>query len=78
MIPAPGSDAAKNFDYRPYMPLASTLGYDIHNNLPYAIHYNFTIQRQLSASVSMGIGGTASPTRSSTCARCAAGQSSSA
>src|SRR5437763_1956630 len=51
VIPAPGSDAAKNFDYSPYLPLVSTLGYDTHNKLPYGIHYKFTIQRQLGASM---------------------------
>jgi hypothetical protein len=56
VIPAPGSEAAKNFDYKPYMPLASTLGYDIHNKLPYAIQYNFTIQRQLSPSTVLSLG----------------------
>jgi len=56
VIPAPGSDAAKNFNYSPYLPLVSTLGYEIHNKLPYAIHYNFTIQRQLSGSMVASIG----------------------
>ena len=56
VIPAPGSAAAKNFDFSPYLPLVSTLGYDIHNKLPYAFHYNFTIQRQLSGSMVLSVG----------------------
>src|SRR6266446_2345884 len=56
VIPAPGSAAAKNFDYSPYLPLVSTLGYDTRNKLPYGIHYNFTIQRQLSGSMVLSVG----------------------
>lgn len=56
VIPAPGSDAAKNFDFSPYLPLVSQLGYEIHNKLPYAMHYNLTIQRQLSQSMVLSVG----------------------
>lgn len=56
VIPAPGSDAAKNFNFAPYLPLVSTLGYDVRNELPYAIHYNLTIQRQLTGSMVFSIG----------------------
>ena len=56
VIPAPGSDAAKNFNFSPYLPLVSTLGYDVHNKLPYGIDYNFTIQRQLSGSMVFSLG----------------------
>jgi hypothetical protein len=56
VIPAPGSAAAKNFNFNPYLPLVSTLGYDIRNKLPYAIQNNFTIQRQLSASMVLSVG----------------------
>jgi hypothetical protein len=56
IIPAPGSAAAKNFNFSPYFPLESTLGYEIHNKLPYAIHYNFTVQRQLSNSMLLSVG----------------------
>ena len=56
VIPAPGSSAAKNFDFSPYLPLVSTLGYDTHNKLPYGIHYNFTIQRQLGGSMVLSVG----------------------
>jgi len=60
VIPAPGSAAAKNFDFSPYLPMASTLGYVTDNALPYGIDYNFTIQRQLGGSmvVSLGFVGT--------------------
>ena len=56
IIPAPGSAAAKNFNFAPYEPLESTLGYEIHNKLPYAIHYNFTVQRQLGKSMVLSAG----------------------
>jgi hypothetical protein len=56
IIPAPGSPEARNFDFTPYLPLVSTLGYNTQNELPYGIHYNFTIQRQLSASMVLSLG----------------------
>jgi len=56
IIPAPGSAAAKNFNFSPYLPLVSTLGYEIHNKLPYAMHYNFTVQRQLTGSMVLSLG----------------------
>jgi hypothetical protein len=56
VIPAPGSDAAKNFNFSPYLTLVSTLGYETHNKLPYAIHDNLTVQRQLSASMVLSLG----------------------
>ena len=43
IIPVPGSAAAKNFDFSPYYPLNSTLGYAVDNKLPYAFDYNLTI-----------------------------------
>ena len=56
VIPAPGSAAAKNFNFTPYLPLVSTLGYDVHNKLPYGVDYNFTIQRQLSGAMVLSVG----------------------
>jgi len=56
VIPAPGTAAAKNFDFSPYLPLVSTFGYDVNNKLPYGIDYNFTIQRQLSGSMVLSAG----------------------
>ncbi|SPE30762.1 conserved exported hypothetical protein [Acidobacteriia bacterium SbA2] len=56
VIPAPGSAAAKNFDFSYYYPLSSTLGYATDNALPYGIDYNLTIQRQLSKSMFLSVG----------------------
>jgi hypothetical protein len=56
VIPAPGSAAAKNFDFSPYLPLVSTLGYETHNKMPYAMHYNLTVQRQIGASTVLSLG----------------------
>src|SRR6185369_13976840 len=49
-FPTPGSPANKTLDYSVYLPLSASPGYDIHNRLPYAEHYNFSIQRELSSS----------------------------
>jgi hypothetical protein len=46
--PIPGSPANKTLDFSKYEPMAYFPGYDIHNKLPYAEHFNFSIQRQLS------------------------------
>jgi hypothetical protein len=47
-FPTPGSPANATLDYSTYIPLSYSPGYDIHNRLPYAEHYNFSIERQLS------------------------------
>jgi hypothetical protein len=49
-FPTPGSPANKNLDYSIYLPLNYVPGYDIHNRMPYAEHYNLSIQRELSKS----------------------------
>ncbi|MGH9692734.1 MAG: TonB-dependent receptor, partial [Bryobacteraceae bacterium] len=49
-FPIPGSPANKTLDYSVYLPISFSPGYSIHNQLPYAEHYNFTIQRELSKS----------------------------
>jgi hypothetical protein len=49
-FPVPGSSANKTLDYSKYLPLSFSPGYDIHNRLPYAEHYNLSIQRELSKS----------------------------
>jgi len=49
-FPTPGSPANKTLDYSVYLPISYSPGYDIHNKLPYAEHYNFSIQRELSRS----------------------------
>jgi hypothetical protein len=56
IIPAPGSAAAKNFNFSQYYPLSSTLGYATDNKLPYAFDYNLTIQRQLTRTVVLSLG----------------------
>jgi len=56
VIPAPGSAAAKNFDFSYYYPLSSTLGYATDNALPYGIDYNLTIQRELSKNMVLSLG----------------------
>jgi len=45
--PTPGSPANKTLDFSVYEPMSYFPGYDIHNKLPYAEHFNFSIQRQL-------------------------------
>ncbi len=47
-FPTPGSPANKTLDYSVYLPISYSPGYDIHNRMPYAEHYNFSIQRELS------------------------------
>ncbi len=49
-FPTPGSPANKTLDYSVYLPISYSPGYSIHNRLPYAEDYNFTIQRELSKS----------------------------
>ena len=46
-FPVPGSPANKTLDYSRYLPISFSPGYDIHNRLPYAEHYNLSIQREL-------------------------------
>jgi hypothetical protein len=49
-VPTPGSPANKTLDFSVYEPLSYFPGYDTHNKLPYAEHFNFSIQRELSRS----------------------------
>ena len=49
-FPMPGDPANKTLDYSRYLPLSFSPGFDIHNRLPYAEHYNLSIQRELSKS----------------------------
>jgi len=49
-FPIPGSPANKTIDYSIYLPLSFSPGYDIHNRLPYAEHYNLSFQRELTKS----------------------------
>ncbi len=48
--PVPGSPANKTLDFSIYEPISFSPGYDPHNSLPYAEHFNFSIQRQLDKS----------------------------
>ncbi len=48
--PIPGSPSNKALDFSIYEPFTFYPGYDIHNKLPYAEHFNFSIQRELSKS----------------------------
>jgi hypothetical protein len=50
-FPIPGSPANKTLNYSVYLPISGSPGYSIHNRLPYAEDYNFTIQRELSKSM---------------------------
>jgi len=50
-FPTPGSPANKTLDYSVYLPISFSPGYDIHNRLPYAEHYDLSIQRELSKSI---------------------------
>jgi hypothetical protein len=47
VFPIPGSPANKTLNYAVYLPIQGSPGYDPHNKLPYAEHYNFSIQRTL-------------------------------
>jgi hypothetical protein len=48
--PVPGAASNKTLDFSVYEPFNFFPGYDIHNRLPYAEHFNFSIQRELSKS----------------------------
>jgi hypothetical protein len=48
--PVPGSSANKTLDFSVYEPFNFFPGYDIHNKLPYAEHFNLSIQRELGKS----------------------------
>jgi len=49
-VPTPGSPANKTLSFATYEPMSYFPGYDIHNKLAYAEHFNFSIQRELSRS----------------------------
>jgi len=49
-FPTPGAPENATLDYGRYLPIQYSPGYDIHNRMPYAEHYNFSIQRELSKS----------------------------
>ncbi len=45
--PIPGAPSNKTLDFSVYEPFNYFPGYDIHNKLPYAEHFNLSIQREL-------------------------------
>jgi hypothetical protein len=49
-VPTPGSPANKTLSFAGYEPMSYFPGYNIHNKLPYAEHFNFSIQRELTRS----------------------------
>jgi hypothetical protein len=49
-VPTPGDPRNKTLSFNVYEPMSFFPGYDIHNQLPYAEHFNFSIQRELSKS----------------------------
>jgi len=46
--PIPGDPANKTLDFSVYEPMNFFPGYDIHNKLPYAEHFNLSLERELS------------------------------
>jgi Carboxypeptidase regulatory-like domain len=46
--PIPGDPANKTLDFSIYEPMNFFPGYDIHNKLPYAEHFNLSVERELS------------------------------
>jgi hypothetical protein len=56
VLPTPGDPANKTLDYSVYLPIQGSPGYDINNRVPYAEHYNFTLQRSLGNSTVLSLG----------------------
>jgi len=51
-IPAPGATGI----WAKYLPIAYAPGYNLHNKLPYAEHFNLTIQREIAKSAVLSVG----------------------
>jgi Carboxypeptidase regulatory-like domain len=49
-LPTPGAASNKTLDFSVFEPFNYFPGYNIHNVLPYAEHFNFSIQRELTKS----------------------------
>jgi hypothetical protein len=49
-LPTPGAPSNKTLDFSVFEPINYFPGYGIHNKLPYAEHFNLSIERQLSKS----------------------------
>jgi len=55
VLPTPGDPKNKTLDYSVFLPIQGSPGYDIHNTVPYAEHYNFSIQRQLTEATALTV-----------------------
>ncbi len=53
VLPTPGDPANKTLDYSVFLPIQGSPGYSIHNKVPYAEHYNFSIQRGFGQNTAM-------------------------
>ena len=51
VLPTPGDPSNKTLDYSVFLPIQGSPGYDINNRVPYAEHYNFSIQRSLTSNL---------------------------
>jgi len=49
-LPLPGNPANKDINFSVFEPINYSPGYNIHNELPYAEHFNLSFQRELSKS----------------------------
>jgi Carboxypeptidase regulatory-like domain len=49
-LPLPGNPANKDINFSVFEPINYSPGYNIHNKVPYAEHFNFSIQRELTRS----------------------------
>src|SRR5271170_7190303 len=49
-LPIPGAASNKDLSFDVFEPINYSPGYNIHNKLPYAEHFNFSIQRELTRS----------------------------
>ena len=49
-LPTPGAPSNKTLSFDVFEPINFSPGYNIHNELPYAEHYNLSIQRELTRS----------------------------
>jgi len=53
VLPTPGDPKNKTLDYSVFLPIQSSPGYSIYNRVPYAEHYNLSIQRELSPTMAL-------------------------
>src|SRR5882724_713174 len=53
VLPTPGDPKNKTLDYSVFLPIQGSPGYDIHNKVPYAEHYNFTLQRSITEATAL-------------------------